>query len=249
MEHTIELTFGYEDKDGTVHREVTFGRRVTVGDLIVLDNDPRARNPVQYEDRTKLKAITKFGTMKLPLKIDVLLGLNSIDRADVDTGFDTFCVESRGDREAAYPTEKSTQVYFGFEIDGEIYDVVEFGKLITGRDEVDAAAMSLAGIARECFLLGRRITRLSKSEDPIASIDGPLQLEAFTNLDAQDLLLLRAGAAIAEAFFRIEGKGKGGKQPAEGGDGTVERAADASNGSAGDAGNEDKNLSPNSDET
>ena len=206
MEHSIKLTFGYEGKDGVTHDDVTFGRRLTTGDMILLDSDPRSQNATQNTDMIRAKSITKFGTLKMPVSLDVLLSLNSIDREDIAQGFDRFCQLSREDRPSEYRENNIVEIRFGFDIDGTAYTVVDLGRMITGRDEVDADTLGLSGIARECFLLGRRITNATTA-DGNAPIGGPFELDRFKDLDAEDLNLLRMGAHMADLFFRLKGKG------------------------------------------
>lgn len=249
IEHKIKLPFGYKDKDGVAHKEVTFGKRLTAGDMMLLDADPRGQNTTQYWDLIYARSITSIGSKKAPIGIDVLLGLNSIDRADIKKGFQTFCDLNRDGRAYDFLDNHTVKTYFGFQIDGIEYRVVEIGNLLTGRDEVEADAMSEAGVIRECFLLGRRISKIS-TEDGSMSLDGPIDLEKFREIDAVDLNLLRTGANIAEAFFRLEGdevseerNGEGGSDPGEGngnvGSGNTE-PADKSNTelSEGSEGNE-----------
>lgn len=204
MEHKFELTFGYEDKDRKLHRDVTVGKRVTVGDVMVLDLDPRSERPTQRADMYRALSITRFGDLKMPVQLSVLLSLNSVDREDIENGVNRFFELSQGDRTFDYRSATEVRVLFGFDVNGEKYDVVEFGKLTTGRDEVDAEAKSLSGFGREAFLLGRMISKISTS-DGTASIEGPLDLDMFKELDTADFQLLRQAAKMAEAFFRIKG--------------------------------------------
>lgn len=232
IEHKIKLPFGYKDKNGTVHKDVTFGRRLTAGDMMLLDSDPRGQNQTQYWDLIHARSITAIGEKKAPIGLDVLLGLNSIDRADIKSGFLKFCEMNRDGRTHDYFDDQKVKVYFGFQKDGTDYRVVELGNMLTGKDEVDADGVSDSpGMMRECFLLGRRISKIS-TEDGSSSIDGPLELDWFKDLDAVDLNLLRAGARIAEAYFRIAGENVPEERNGESGDPVEEASGNDGSGSS-----------------
>lgn len=201
FEHSIELSEGYTDKDGKRHTSVTFGRRLTTKDLIDLDNDPQAQNPTQYNDLIRRKMMTKFGDLKLPVALNVLLALDSLDREDLAVAANTFLQTSRGERTSEIRENNEVKLFFGFEIDGTVYDVVEFGRLNTGRDAVEADALG-SGIARECFLVGRQIVKISTA-DGLATIEGAVDLEKFYALDSEDFNVLRMGAKMFEVAFRL----------------------------------------------
>lgn len=203
--HKIELITGYVDKKIT-HREVEFGKRLTVGDLMALDTDPQAKNPTQYSDLILRRMITKFGTLKMPVPLNVLLGLNSIDREDLQAGADKFLEITRGDRAGEFQEDNEVRLRFGFDVDGTRYHLAKFGSLTTGRDLVEADSMSLQGVARECFILGRQIVRL-RTEDGQATVDGPVDLTFFRLVDGEDFNLLRIGAEMWKATFRFGRKG------------------------------------------
>lgn len=200
--HKIELIGGFTDKDGTVHREVEFGKRITAQDLMNLDSDPQAQNPTQYSDLVRRKMIIKFGTLKTPVALNVLLSLDSLDREDLDAAAEKFLQISRGERTAEIRENGEIKLRFGFDVDGTFYDVVELGKLTTGKDSVDADALG-QGVARQCLLIGRQITKISTS-DGAASIDGAVDVEKFYTLDAEDFNQLRVGAKLFEVGFRLK---------------------------------------------
>lgn len=222
MEHTIELPFGYEDKKGVIHREVTFSRRLTAGDLMLLDNDPQAANPTQYGDLIRRRMITKFGGLRIPVDLSVLLSLNSIDRDELQSSADEFIRKGRGEAASEFLPESKVKMFFGFEIEGTRYPVAEIGRMNTGRDEVEADNVGTRGITRECFLLGRMITQIATPGGE-ASVEGPIKLDLFNDLDAEDLNLLRIGARLAEATFRFRGRTVLGERDGEGGIGNDAR--------------------------
>lgn len=202
MNHTIELIGGYTDNDAVSHKAVTFGRRLTTKDLIDLDNNPQAQNPTQYQDLIRRRMITKFGSLAMPAPLNALLALDSLDREDLTQAADKFLQMSRGERVGEMRENDCVKMRFGFEIDGTVYDVAEFGKLTTGRDEVEADALG-NGTARQCFLIGRQIMRISTA-DGLASIDGAVDVKNFYALDAEDFNLLRIGAAMFQTSFRLK---------------------------------------------
>lgn len=234
MEHKITLTIGYTDpKTREVHKEITFGRRLTGKDLMLIDGDPQAQKSTQYADLVKRKAMTAFGTMKGLPASTILLSLNRVDRADISRGFEEFIRLGREGTESSFPTASSVILFFGFEIEGVRYRYVELDRLPTGFDELAADNLNLDGLARELFLLGRSISKISTLDDEPLTLNGPLELTAFENLDSDDIHQLRQGAAFAEAYFRITG----GRVPEkrEGNDGA---SADAGNGNDGSGNSE-----------
>jgi hypothetical protein len=244
MEHKITLIFGHEDKNGDVHKDVTFGRRPTAGDMILLDTDPQAKSATQYTDLIMRRAITAFGSLRVPAGLDVTLGLNSIDRTDMQAGLDKFLELSREDRTSEFRDANTVKLRFGFNIDGTEYTVVEMNRITTGRDEADADALGISnprGIGYNCFMIGRRITRLT-TEDGAATIDGPIGLDKFKDLDGEDLNLLRIGAQLADASFRVMGDGVSRKLAAGSGDSPVEAHGADGEGDPGAPAAKDRNI-------
>lgn len=197
---SIELLTGYTDRTGTVHREVEFGRRVSVGDMMLLDSDPRAANATQYNDLLCRKMITRFGSLPLPIAETVLLSLDSVDREDVQVGVDRFLETSRADRKGEIGEDACT-LAFGFDIDGVHYDVVKFGRFTTGHDELQADVLGLKGISRECYLLGRQIESVENADG--RKLEGAIAVEHFATLDGTDLVQLRIGARLRRLSFRL----------------------------------------------
>ncbi|HMU34480.1 MAG TPA: hypothetical protein PKC89_11495 [Pyrinomonadaceae bacterium] len=202
MEHTITLLTGYTDKKGELHREVTFGKRLSVGDIMLLDSDPRATSPTQYNDLVMRRMITKFGSLPLPIGDGVLASLDTIDREDLRVGGDRFLKLSRGDdRKGEILDAETNRLAFGFEIDGTPYPLVKFGRMQTGNDEYQADALGLTGVSRECFLLGTQIASI-ESEDG-TRIEGPIGIKDFASLDGEDLVQLRSSAHLRRLSFRF----------------------------------------------
>jgi len=207
--HAIELIEGYtapdpKTKRDVTHTSVTFGRRLTVKDLIDLDSDPQGQNPTQYQDLIRRKMITKFGGLTMPVSLNVLLSLDSIDREDLKSAADNFLNISRGDRLTDFRENHELKLAFGFVIDGTEYTVIKFGNRITGKDEVEADGYG-NGAARRCFLIGRQIVQIT-TEDGSASIEGQVELETFFTLDAESINLLWVGAELFRQSFRLKRK-------------------------------------------
>jgi len=208
--HSVELIDGFTDKDGATHKKVVFGKRLTVKDLMILDTNPQAQNPTQYGDLIRRNMITEFGTMKMPVPITTLLSLNSIDREDLQITADSFVELGRGERTAEFLEDNKVKLPFGFIVGETEYDVIQFGNLTTGNDEVEADKFG-QGLMRTCFLIGRQISKIS-TNDETAAIEGQVDLTTFESLDAESLNLLRVGAELFRQSFRIERKGVSGKR-------------------------------------
>lgn len=219
MTHTIELLGGYTDKEGAIHRSVTFGRRLTVGELIKLDQDPQAQHLTQRALLIVRAGIIAFGTLSLldkqgrrrPVPVPFLLSLDSIDQEDLYEANSTFLRESRGERIASIVDSQLTALAFGFERDGVSYDLAHFGKRLTGYDLVEADRLKLGGVARTCWEIGRQIEKIASSETG-AELAGPLGLEWFETLDAEDLTPLIGGAEMWRQSFRRRGTGVSGQR-------------------------------------
>ncbi len=223
FEHSIELSGGFNDKENKSHTRVVFGKRLTTKDLIDLDNDPQAANPTQYNDLIRRKMIVKFGDLKMPATLNALLSLDSIDREDLAAAADKFVQASRGETIGEMREDGEVKLRFGFDIDGTTYNVVRFGKLTTGKDEMEADALG-SGVARQCFLIGRQITSLS-TDDGLARIEGAVAPDKFNALDAEDFNQLRMGELLWRNSFRLKRTGVSVER--DGGDGVYSGAGDA----------------------
>lgn len=203
--HTITLSGGYEDKSGRIHRDVTFGRRLQGKDLFALDSDNQASISTQYGSLLMRKAITKFGDLPIPVTLDVLLSLKKPDREDLSDEFNRFQVKTVGERQLEFVSDSVVHLVFGFILNDVVYDVITFGKQCNGYDEVAADKEGLEGIAKECFLIGREITLLSQREGS-TTIDGPIELKFFEEVDAADIANLRLASQMWRNSFRRPGK-------------------------------------------
>jgi hypothetical protein len=188
MEKRLTLAFGYEGRPGEHVRDVVVGRRVTGGDLIRIGDEADGQGQTQFQLAVLQAAITKFGDLKLPVPMNVLLSLKRPDRRQIGRAYDEFCKEQGETGKAEKLAAGRYRLAHGFTVGEVVYDVVEFGNHLTGYDEIDADEMS--GYRQACFLMGREITRLSQSSGP-ASMAGPLEVEAFESLYAEDVFALQ----------------------------------------------------------
>ncbi len=203
LKHSITLTSGYTDKKGKVHKEVEFGYRLTMKDMFVIDADPKAKNPTQYQDMIRAKTITKFGELKLPLALNVLLDLDGIDRQDVAEAADTFVAIGNEGKVFEHLENNTVKVGRGFIVGGAAYNIIQFGNVPTGRDEVQADTLGLSAAGRQAFLVGKHILRIS-TEDGTGSIEGPVDLITIETMDAYDWNMVIAGCEFFRLYHRAE---------------------------------------------
>ncbi|HKO43331.1 MAG TPA: hypothetical protein VJU84_08575 [Pyrinomonadaceae bacterium] len=204
--HEINLVGGYVDESKKRHTRVVFGHRLTAKDLFAADEDPQGQNPTQYQDLLVRASIVEFGTLPMPVPLSVLLDLDSIDREDLIEGNNTFSAISAQGHESEFLADHKVRLGWGFKINDVVYTHVEFGRRITGRDDIEADRAGLGrGLRRTCFLIGKQITRISTA-DNTASLDGPISVEQFEALqDAADVATLRGAAENWRQSFRLRG--------------------------------------------
>jgi len=213
MEHKIELTYGYTDKDGVTHKDVTFSKRLTAGDIILLDNNPMANSQTQREQLIRRMMITKFGTLRLPVSLTVLASLDTMDDDAMRIGADRFLQLSRDERQAEYRDGDEVKLIFGIEIDGVNYDVVKFGRRLTVADNIEADRQGFTqGIARLCYQICRQIVELRNEETGI-KLDAPISSETLSTIDSEDLNVL----LFASEFFRLAPSRRGNVVPSDAG--------------------------------
>jgi phage FluMu protein gp41 len=229
--YEINLVGGYVDDKNVRHSRVVFGRRITAKDLFAIDESPAGRNPTQYSDLVIRAHITAFGDLKMPVPLTVLLGLDSVDRDDLNEGCNAFQALSAEDRNAEFLPEHQAKLFWGFKINDVSYDRVKFGKRITGMDEIEADQAGLkSGIRRVCLLIGKQIESIATADG--LSIDGPIPLNYFESLDGADVATLRGAAELWRQSFRLAGtdlsrNGRGPQCAAAGAQDRLERGADS----------------------
>lgn len=191
-EHIVTLPFGYPDKsdDTKVHNRVTFGRRPIAEDLLKISADPQSKWQTQFSLMLQKSAMTAFGDLKMPAPLSVFLSLNSTDRNIIREGYAEFLARTLGERSSESLSDTKVRLAIGFERNGELYDTVEFGRLLTGFDELEADRRGLEEWQRTFFLYGKEIVSLSQSGGAL-TIDGPLDVADFTSLDLFDCSVLR----------------------------------------------------------
>jgi hypothetical protein len=241
--HTIELLSGYKDKKSVFHHRVVFGHRLTGLDLFNADEHPQGQLTTSYNALLQRAAIVEFGALPLPVQVDALLDLDSLDRDDLVEAFNIFQELSADGKHGELLTkENACTLAFGFktllqkgkEDAGAAisYTRVQFGNRITGNDEIEADRLGLqVGIKRSCFLIGKQISRIGTA-DRTAEIDGPISLEYFERLDAADIATLRGAAELWRQSFRfrrrdVSTNGAGQSSDGPGAEARVERTADS----------------------
>lgn len=199
METKVELKFGYKDKDGIVHREVTFGKRPTVGDLVLLDSNPLATNPTHRTLLVRRLMITKFGSLEIPLKPNVMTTLDTYDDDELQRAGDRFLAESREGKQCEFVGDNVYRLAHPITIGEADFDTIKFGRRLTVADNIEADERRLGdGLARAVFQVCRQIVEISDSESGV-KLDGQPEPDQFSTMDGEDFQMLR----FAAEFFRL----------------------------------------------
>lgn len=212
---TIDLIGGYTDKHNVTHQRVTIGKRITGKELFKVASDPQAALETQYNALILREKITEFGSLKMPVTLSVLLSLDSIDRDDLSDASNRFSnqyqqVESENSRASEPKLLPGNRVglRFGYERNGLTYDLLEFGKRITGMDEIEADKLGFEGIKKNCYLAAKQISKLLQ-KDGEAELQAPFApeflLEMLESLDAVDISYLRVASEVWRQSFRRPG--------------------------------------------
>lgn len=210
-EHTIELLEGYTDKNGKKHKTVTFGKRLTLGDMMMIDRDPQGQNPVLYEDLIRRLMITKFGTLNMPVMLPVLLKLDTIERDDLALAGNEFIRMTQPDDKGEFLPDNSVRLMFGLTIESVTYDVIKFGNRLTGQDQAEAYSKNLIGLSKLVYEIGKQVCEISDSESGL-SVKGSLTIEQMSQLDSEDFALLRVAGELYRQSFRFGREILSGKQ-------------------------------------
>jgi hypothetical protein len=144
----------------------------------------------------------------MPVPLQALLELDSIDFDDLKDAANRFSqlsqiisVDDETRRSYEFISESILRLAFGYELNGLVYDVVEFGTRLTTMDEVEADNLRLQGIRRTCFLAGRQVVKLSQSNGA-STLPGPVELDVIKKLDLLDINALVAAAEVWRQSFR-----------------------------------------------
>lgn len=195
----VELIFGYKGADGVLHKSVEIGKRVTCADLMRIGDLPESESELQFNLMLLGAAITKFGTLPVPVPLTVLLSLNSVDRQDLRRAYEAFVEKESEGGNAVRLDVNRLRLAHGFTVGGVRYDVVEFGRLLSGYDELEGEELSQW--RKAFFLLGKQITHLSQS-DGESTLDGPVNQEHFETLFDRDAYELTEFAKAWRNSFR-----------------------------------------------
>lgn len=197
----LTLTVGYTDANQVTHKEVEVGYVLRGADLFGIDDHPLNTGARAREFLILMKAITKFGTLKMPVPFSALVALDSIDRDDLLDAYNELESESRGGRKPEILTDDRVRLAQGVEFEGVSYDTVLFGTRLTGRDLIEADALELEASRRACYLAGRQVKQLSHFESG-AKLPGPIELDTFETMIVADIFALQGGAELFRQSFR-----------------------------------------------
>jgi phage FluMu protein gp41 len=209
--HKITLIGGYTDKEGATHRDINFGKRLKVKNLIDLDQNPQARIPAQREMMLVASSITAFGKLKMPISLMTIFELDSIDIDDLQAGHDEFLQITRQSKKGEVVSETQTRLSFGVERDGVNYNLVTFGRRLSFKDRVEAQRKGLFGVANMLSETVAQIEKITNEETGLELI-APFETELFCNLDLEDFDTLFAGGELWRQSFRRSGEAAPGER-------------------------------------
>jgi hypothetical protein len=201
----IELIEGYTDPDQATHRKVTFGKRLDGGTLMAIDDDPQSAFPTQFKLLAVRATITAFGTLPMPVPLEVLLKLDAEDIKALIAAHNKFMAEGLGERKTEFVSDSVVKLAFGYEAGGLVYNRWEFGTRLKGYDLVEADKTGFGQLRREYFLIGREIVRLS-TDDGKYTLDGSVEIQTVEKLDAEDFVNLRIAALRWRESFRASNR-------------------------------------------
>jgi hypothetical protein len=199
---------GYIDSKGVRHNHVTFDKRLDGAALFAIDESPMAAVSTQLQLMTVAATITKFGTLMLPVPLDVLLKLDIEDIKALRKAHNKFMADGVGERQVEFPSNSEVKLAFGYQDNGVTYTRCTFGVRLNGYDLVaaDKEGHAEGTMRREYFLIGREITGIS-TDDGQHKLAGPFDVSLFAKLDVEDFMSLRIAATRWRESFRS-------KQPA-----------------------------------
>lgn len=200
----VKLSGGYADKAKIAHKDVIFSKILKGRELFSIDELLEMLD--QSESETLLSAfllsnsITKFGSLNTPVGTDIILSLDKIDFEDLASAYQKFIAQNGSPKPIA---DDKIQLVYGFECNGVKYDVVEFGKLTTGKDALEAENNRLSGNRGTAFLAGKEIARISQSKGK-SVLEGSLSLEQLSDFAAIDLLAIMEHSKIWKQIIRTQ---------------------------------------------
>lgn len=205
--HEINLVGGYA-AGGVTHRRVVFGKRLTAARLLNLRLDEMSEVSTQFQDLQLIDSIVEFGTLKMPVALTQILSLNTIDRDDLREGLADFNAKYLAGRKPIVSDDgKETTLMFGIKIADLRYTRIEFGKDLTGYDEVAADRAGMTDVlARKTFLACRMVVRISNAEGD--EIEGPIAYDVINSddVDEDDLFAFVGASELWRQSFRLRGR-------------------------------------------
>lgn len=192
--HTVDLKFGYEDKETPElkHRRVRFGRRPTGADFMKAAEES-GNSDIQFSVGLMQTAIVEFGEMSLPVPLTVLLSLNQIDRELLTETYFSYLVATGADSGEILEDGK-VRLGFGFERKNKKIFEVQFGRLLTGYDEIEIESEQISFWQANALRISKEI--ISPTDLTVAEIEA---------LDVDDFTLLRNAEEAWLNSFRKPG--------------------------------------------
>jgi hypothetical protein len=202
---TKTLLHGLPVKDGGEPlRRVVFGKRLTAGDSIKIEDDPQSSSELQRQLMYARASIVEFGDKKRRPFLSELLTLKRADREIIVEGYVDFLDLSIGDRRQEKVDDDTIKLAFGLAEGGETFDLITLcdnSSQLSGYEELEIDRQVNGDFEHACVLIGRDVARLSQS-DGGATIEGPLTIEQISRLDFFDLAFMRAAASERRLLFR-----------------------------------------------
>ncbi len=195
MKVVVNLKDGHvplEGEDRTPQKRIVISRRPTGADLFRINRDEQSQLNINFELMMTAACITEFGNLSLPVPLGVLLKLKAYDRQALSEGRNVFLAKTLGERITESLSDEKVRLAFGLTAGGQVYDIVEFGNVLTGFDELEVERQAEKGTHDLPLLLMREIKSLSKSgdEDGAAGYSGPFDISMFEEADWLDMVAL-----------------------------------------------------------
>lgn len=175
----FDLKFGYQDKDEPtlLHKSVVINKRPSCGDYIgALER--AGDSSLQLTLELVALSIAEFGKLTTPVPMTVLLSLNKIDRKFLVDEYNSFISETAISGGKIIEGGK-VRLSKGFERDGKTIKDFEFGKLLTGYDEIEIEKQFSNSPKHTVLGIAKQLTNPSG-----------VTLEELESLDSDDFLLL-----------------------------------------------------------